>query len=232
MSLLDRTAQAMRAALWCLLPCLTAACRENSPAVSLPARAQAPTHGEASPADPVQRESATASAAPPASVTTHFGSKAASAKQPLSGEDTIAVLVDSRFPRLTPDEAKQRLAEVGEVREERPVPNSLDVHADTSGPQFLVSYIRGAEGQWIFADSRATLITTDEQVAASTYKGYEQSLTKRFGKPAWVQEAQGPPPIVGWSVDSAMEVVLSQGKEEHGKLVVELEFIEPQGEAE
>jgi hypothetical protein len=224
-----------------LLSCV--GCRERSslPAVQSPEPApSAESHaieappGASSVASPTPTSPPPPSPSVPAAPIDLHPARSDTPAKTFSPKEALHVLVDSRFASLTPSEAKQKLAGFGEVHE-TPVDasGSMDVYMDTSSPRFLVSYVRDSVGAWAFMKARATVGAPNVSGADAIYRDYEGALRKRFGKPAWVNDNGPPPPIKGWSIgDGMLEVSLTQRTNDVQGTLVELELIEPQGEAE
>jgi hypothetical protein len=144
------------------------------------------------------------------------------------------VLIDSKFPSLLPDEAKSKLALVGDVSEKRfESSGSIDLYMVTLGRQFVVEYVfDSARKVWVFSDATVRADAAEANAAAALYREHEQVLRKRFGKPAWAAN-EGAEPVAGWSVGNAgMEVSLRQQRGEQGEYGVQLHYGEVQGEEE
>lgn len=176
----------------------------------------------------------TAPAAPTQQAPTQQAPKG-NGKAAASGDRALAVLIDSKFPSLLPDQAKQKLAQIGEVREKRfESAGSVDFYVDAPGQQFVVEYLfDSGRGAWGFSDATVQTNAADSSAAAAIYEEHEQALRKRFGKPAWVDDEGGAPSVAGWSTGrGGMEVSLRQEQDERGQYVVRLHYGEVQGEPE
>jgi hypothetical protein len=195
---------------------LAAACRDPSTPVPATSATAPPTENHA-PAQP----------APP-----DEPSKANPEGRHLTEAELIAVLIESNFQKSTSEVAKDKLTSIGTPRESRPIDAAIEVRADAEETHFLVAYARDGSGGWQFSYARATQDAPDASAATELYSGLEGHLTKRFGSPAWTQNASGPPPIKGWHVgEGALEVTLLQRNDEHGRTVLEVTLAEPEGEA-
>jgi hypothetical protein len=225
-------------AISCALASVGDACQPAAPAQASP-RSRAPSVEVAS-SQGASGPSVNA-AAPRVGAPSGTTSNAASDRAPQGGqkpaasaEETLAVMIDSGFPSLMTDEAKRRLAHVGDVSENRlESAGIVDFAVRTRGRQFLVEYIHDStRGAWIFNHATAEVSAADAGAAAALYAEHDRVLRQRFGKPAWVA-AEDEPPVAGWSIgDMGMEVSLRQQRDERGMYVIRIHFGEVQGEAE
>jgi hypothetical protein len=217
---------------------LLSACRERSSSPAVQSPNPAPTVGPrpntTAPAAPsvVEASPAGAPSLPSSPTSTLAGNE--HTEKAFSAKEALQILVDSRFASITPSDAKQKLAQFGEVRE-TPIDaaGAVDICMTASSPRIVTSYVRDSVGAWAFMKASATVATPEVSDADAIYKDYESALRRRFGKPVWVNDNGPPPPIKGWSVgDGVLEISLAQRTNEIQGAVVELELVEPQGEAE
>jgi hypothetical protein len=221
-----------RRALCCVL--MSAACRQATPAESV-----RPSVSPSAPASdysvPPANAAAPVAAEPDLAASGGSGQPSTAAQKPtLSAEQTLEVLIDSKFPSLAPDEAKRKLALVGDVSEKRFESSaSVDLYMISPGRQFVVEYVFDSSRKaWVFSDATARADAAEANAAAALYREHEQVLRKRFGKPAWSDNA-GAEPVAGWSVgDAGMEVSLRQQRGEQGEYGIQLHYGEVQGEGE
>jgi hypothetical protein len=196
-----------------ILATLAVGCREPSPPPNVATETHAPV---ASP---------TVSSVPPVEATPASETRAAVR---LSDDEMIALLVDSKLQRLTPEAARERLAATSDVRQSNPTSEGLQLRLGSGACYLLVSYLRGGQGEWIFGYARATMEASSEATATQSYERFKARLGERFGKPAWDQDG-----VVGWTVgEGAMEVSLLQRNDENGRFLIEATVAEPQGESE
>lgn len=223
--------------LCCVLMCMASACWQATRAETGGASGAPAADATTSPGEQDPSAASGPVAVPPddPAADARSGQPSVVASKPvLSAEQTLELLLDAKFQSMLPEEAKKKLAQVGEVSEKRfESSGAVDLHMVAPGAQFVVEYVfDSARRAWLFSAATARASTAEANAAAALYREHEQLLRKRFGTPAWAAD-DGGEPVAGWSVGEAgMEVSLRQQRGERGEFGVRLHYGEVQGDAE